>query len=258
MAGSISAFDPATGQETWRWRNDQPMCSSVLATAGDLVFAGAPSGEFYAFNARTGEFLWQFQCGSGHHSNPTTYSIDGRQYIAVPTGWGDRTERFLPPPSGRLERPCSTSSRYRISVVRLRLQRAVEWCPIVAAKLVGEGYGPPHGRVCLLRTSSATPQASLIREPGPAAAGAGVHHHTYVTVRLAHSQFALPALYAYVAEDAAKSCAAWQMPDLALLKPKADSAERCLRTAGPLRAARWSCFRRPMSPLCQGIVAICG
>ena len=155
MAGSISAFDPATGQETWRWRNDQPMCSSVLATAGDLVFAGAPSGEFYAFNARTGEFLWQFQCGSGHHSNPTTYSIDGRQYIAVPTGWGDRTERFLPRPSGRLERPCSTSSRYRISVVRLRLQRAVEWCPIVAAKLVGEGYGPPHGRVCLLRTSGA-------------------------------------------------------------------------------------------------------
>src|SRR5215218_8930465 len=40
MAGSVSAFDPATGQEAWRWRNEVPMCASVLATGGDLVFAG--------------------------------------------------------------------------------------------------------------------------------------------------------------------------------------------------------------------------
>jgi alcohol dehydrogenase (cytochrome c) len=96
IAGSISAFDPSTGEEAWRWRNAQPMCASVLATAGDLVFAGAPSGEFRALNASTGDKLWQFQCGSGHHSNPSTYSIDGRQYIAVPTGWGAWTEGFLP------------------------------------------------------------------------------------------------------------------------------------------------------------------
>ncbi|MBB5158561.1 PQQ-dependent dehydrogenase, methanol/ethanol family [Saccharopolyspora phatthalungensis] len=96
MAGSVSAFDPSTGQEAWRWRNDVPMCASVLATGGDLVFAGEPTGEFNAFNARTGELLWQFQTGSGHHSNPTTYSVDGRQYIAVPVGWGSWVEGFLP------------------------------------------------------------------------------------------------------------------------------------------------------------------
>lgn len=95
MAGSISAFD-ANGDEKWRWRNDLPMCASVLATAGDLVFAGEPSGEFNAIDARSGELLWQFQCGSGHHSSPTTYSIDGRQYIAVPVGWGGWAEGFLP------------------------------------------------------------------------------------------------------------------------------------------------------------------
>jgi outer membrane protein assembly factor BamB len=64
------------------------MCASVLATGGDLVFAGAPSGDFRAFHARTGEQLWQFQTGSGNHSSPTAYSVDGRQYIAVPVGWG--------------------------------------------------------------------------------------------------------------------------------------------------------------------------
>jgi alcohol dehydrogenase (cytochrome c) len=94
--GSVSAFDPATGQETWRWRNETPMCASVLATGGGLVFAGEPTGEFNALNARTGEQLWQFQCGSGHHSSPTTYSVGGRQYIAVPSGWGGWIEGFNP------------------------------------------------------------------------------------------------------------------------------------------------------------------
>jgi alcohol dehydrogenase (cytochrome c) len=95
MTGSISAFD-ADGEEKWRWRNEIPMCASVLATGGDLVFAGEPSGEFNALDARTGEQLWQFQCGSGHHSSPTTYMVDGRQYIAVPVGWGGWVEGFLP------------------------------------------------------------------------------------------------------------------------------------------------------------------
>jgi len=95
MTGSISAFD-GNGEEKWRWRNELPMCASVLATGGDLVFAGEPSGEFNALDARTGELQWQFQCGSGHHSNPTTYEVDGRQYIAVPVGWGGWAEGFLP------------------------------------------------------------------------------------------------------------------------------------------------------------------
>ena len=76
--------------------NDIPMCASVLATGGGLVFAGEPTGEFNALDASSGELLWQFQCGSGHHSSPSTYSVDGRQYIAVPTGWGAWTEGFLP------------------------------------------------------------------------------------------------------------------------------------------------------------------
>jgi alcohol dehydrogenase (cytochrome c) len=96
MAGSISAFDPSTGQEVWRWRNELPMCASVLATAGDLVFAGTPAGQFVALDARSGDMLWQFNCGSGHHSSPSTYSVDGKQYIAVPVGWGAWVEGFLP------------------------------------------------------------------------------------------------------------------------------------------------------------------
>jgi alcohol dehydrogenase (cytochrome c) len=94
--GFVSAIDPLTGEEKWRWRNEYPMCASTLATAGGLVFQGTPTGEFVALDAETGEKLWEFQCGSGHHSSPSTYSIDGRQYLAVPTGWGGWVEGFLP------------------------------------------------------------------------------------------------------------------------------------------------------------------
>lgn len=95
MTGYISAFD-ANGDEKWRWRGELPMCASVLATGGGLVFAGEPSGVYNALDARTGQHLWKFQCGSGHHSSPITYAVDGRQFIAVPVGWGGWAEGFLP------------------------------------------------------------------------------------------------------------------------------------------------------------------
>ena len=94
--GYVAAIDPNTGEEKWRWRNEYPMCASTLATAGGLVFQGTPTGQFVALDAETGEKLWEFQCGSGHHSSPSTYSVDGRQYVAVPTGWGGWVEGFLP------------------------------------------------------------------------------------------------------------------------------------------------------------------
>ncbi len=108
--GAVRAFDPLTGREVWEWKNDKPMVASVLATGGDLVFAGEPTGEFNAYHARTGELLWQHQTGSGHHSNPVSYSVKGKQYIAVPVGWGGWVKVS---PRGRWgcpgETPCSCS-----------------------------------------------------------------------------------------------------------------------------------------------------
>jgi alcohol dehydrogenase (cytochrome c) len=95
-SGAVKAFDPATGREVWSWKAQHPMLSSLLATAGDLVFAGEPTGEFDAFNARTGELLWQFQTGNGIHGSPITYSVKGKQYVAVPSGWGGWIKGFAP------------------------------------------------------------------------------------------------------------------------------------------------------------------
>ncbi|HKR66964.1 MAG TPA: PQQ-dependent dehydrogenase, methanol/ethanol family, partial [Thermoanaerobaculia bacterium] len=94
--GHVKAYDPLTGREVWSWRAEQPMVASLLTTAGNLVFAGEPSGRFNAFDARSGELLWSFQTGSGIHSNPVTYSVNGKQYIAVPTGWGGWVDGYAP------------------------------------------------------------------------------------------------------------------------------------------------------------------
>ncbi|HEX2092693.1 MAG TPA: PQQ-dependent dehydrogenase, methanol/ethanol family [Longimicrobiaceae bacterium] len=94
--GEVKAFDPATGRQVWQWRAEHPIVASLLTTAGGLVFVGEPSGEFHALHARTGEVLWTHQTGNGIHSNPVTYSVQGKQYVAVPTGWGGWVEGFAP------------------------------------------------------------------------------------------------------------------------------------------------------------------
>jgi alcohol dehydrogenase (cytochrome c) len=94
--GEIKAIDPATGRTVWRWQGEHPMVSSLLATAGGLVFAGEPSGEFGAWDAGTGKLLWQFQTGSGIHSNPITYRVGNTQYVAVATGWGGWINGYAP------------------------------------------------------------------------------------------------------------------------------------------------------------------
>lgn len=94
--GYVKAYDPSTGQLVWSKKFQFPMLASLLSTAGDLIFAGEPNGDFNALHARTGDVLWKFKTGSGIHSNPISYSVKGKQYVAVPTGWGGWLEGFAP------------------------------------------------------------------------------------------------------------------------------------------------------------------
>lgn len=88
QGGSLKAIDQVTGEEAWSWEGKYPMAGSILATVGELVFTGEPDGHFNAWDARTGELLWRFQTGSGIHSSPITYHVDGKQDVAVLSGWG--------------------------------------------------------------------------------------------------------------------------------------------------------------------------
>jgi len=86
--GHLDAFDPLTGELKWQVPFRYPVLGSVLATGGDLVFVGDAEGVFHAYDAETGEELWNFRTGSGHRSGPISYAVNGKQYIALPVGWG--------------------------------------------------------------------------------------------------------------------------------------------------------------------------
>jgi alcohol dehydrogenase (cytochrome c) len=89
--GQLVGFDALTGEKAWTVKAPSPFTSGVLTTGGGLVFAGTPEGEFNAYEAKSGKRLWSYQTGSGIVGSPMSFSIDGRQYIAVPSGWGGWT-----------------------------------------------------------------------------------------------------------------------------------------------------------------------
>ena len=87
-AGLIKAFDVATGKIAWTKSQSWPATSGLLSTAGGLAFYGDPDGRFNAVNDETGEHLWAFNVGTGIHGNPTTYTSEGVQYVAIVYGAG--------------------------------------------------------------------------------------------------------------------------------------------------------------------------
>lgn len=87
--GSIQAIDLSTGKQVWQHRTKEPWDGGAMATSGGLVFSGTADGHLYAFDAKTGKILWKSPyLGSGIIANPMSYEIDGKQYVAVWSGWG--------------------------------------------------------------------------------------------------------------------------------------------------------------------------
>jgi len=87
--GEYTAWDPVAAKAIWTIKEDFPVWSGTLVTAGDVAFYGTMDRWFKAVNAKTGEILWQFQVGSGIVGQPTTYTgPDGKQYVAILSGVG--------------------------------------------------------------------------------------------------------------------------------------------------------------------------
>ncbi|PCJ23506.1 MAG: alcohol dehydrogenase [SAR86 cluster bacterium] len=84
--GRLQAINLETRQVAWDFREVVPPTSAVLATAGGLVFGGALDQSLKAFDDRNGDVLWQTDMGDIAASFPITYSVDGKQYIAVVIG----------------------------------------------------------------------------------------------------------------------------------------------------------------------------
>lgn len=83
------SINPTQGDHLWQHRQREAPTSSVLATAGGLVFGGDAARYVKAFDDKSGEVLWQQRLNAPIGGSPVTYEIDGEQYLAVPTGYSN-------------------------------------------------------------------------------------------------------------------------------------------------------------------------
>jgi alcohol dehydrogenase (cytochrome c) len=87
--GEVQAWDLSTGEKVWTQEFASHNWGPLMTTAGGLVFGGGTNDRmFRAFDAETGEIVWETQLNSGVIGVPSSYEVDGKQYIAVEAGWG--------------------------------------------------------------------------------------------------------------------------------------------------------------------------
>jgi len=100
--GTLTALDLRNkGKIVWQAKTKEPLVGGTVATAGGLVFTGEANGHFNAYDAKSGAPLWTFQTGANVGAPPITYSVGGRQYVAVATG-AAATPDGQPIPAGAL------------------------------------------------------------------------------------------------------------------------------------------------------------
>ena len=84
--GQFVAVDYNSGKIKWKVKTPQPMIGGALATAGGIVFAGEANGDFKAYDSDSGNILWSFNAGAGVNAPPSSYVVDGKQYVVVGAG----------------------------------------------------------------------------------------------------------------------------------------------------------------------------
>ena len=93
--GELQAWDLKTGKQVWTHKFETFHWAPLLTTGGNLVFAGGTNDRmFRAFDARSGKTLWQAATPSGVTGVPSSFEVDGEQYVAVQSGWGVDAQRM--------------------------------------------------------------------------------------------------------------------------------------------------------------------
>ena len=92
--GTVQAISVETGKTVWKYEQ-RAGTTSLVTTGGGLVFGGDAAGKFRAFDQTTGKVLWETDLGSPVTGYPISFAVNGRQYIAVSTGYALGTLSYL-------------------------------------------------------------------------------------------------------------------------------------------------------------------
>ena len=94
--GKLVAYRTSDMKEMWSWQQRSPFLTAVLSTAGGVAFIGDFDRSFKAVDVKTGKIIWQTRLGNTVQGYPVTFSLDGKQYIAVASGLGGGSPQQKP------------------------------------------------------------------------------------------------------------------------------------------------------------------
>ena len=153
-ASSLLAWDPVAGKPRWRIKHQGATGGGTLTTAGNLLFQGLSDGRLVAYTADKGEKLWEVQLGNGVMAAPSTWTLDGKQYVSVLVGWGGATGLYVGNPTKQFKAPGRLFTFVLDGTAKLEPVRGIERNPLTAVAFKTTPAQLEHGAALFSRRCS--------------------------------------------------------------------------------------------------------
>ncbi|MBK7116432.1 MAG: PQQ-dependent dehydrogenase, methanol/ethanol family [Proteobacteria bacterium] len=153
-SASLLAWDPVAGKPRWRIKHQGVSGGGTLTTAGNLLFQGLSDGRLVAYTADTGDKVWEVQLGNGVIAAPSTWSMDGKQYVSVLVGWGGATGLYVGNPTRQFKAPGRLFTFVLDGTAKLEPVKGIEHDPLTPVAYKATAAQLEHGSALFARRCS--------------------------------------------------------------------------------------------------------